>query len=133
MSKLNAHGRSILFPISFSNFHLSKSPPPRHKSLFSALASNAASKTLSLGSKTSKKAHWSSNGKRKLEKIALCGIVGHRPFRGRCSSHRLILTYTNIGASGTAEHVTLLRLFSYGSKVSLLSFLCASRFHCTLV
>ena len=111
MSKLNAHGRSILFPISFSNFHLSKSPPPRHKSLFSALASNAASKTLSLASKTSKKAHWSSNGKRKLEKIALCGIVGHWPFRGRCSSHRLILTYTNIGASGTADHATLLQLF----------------------
>ena len=29
------------------------------------------------------------NGKRKPEKIALCGIIGHRPLRGRCpkSSH----------------------------------------------
>ena len=115
MSKLNAHSRSLLFPINFSNFHLSKSPPPRHKSLFSGLASNAASKTPNLASKTSNQAHWSSNGKRKLEKIATCGIIGHWPFRARCSSHHLILPYTNIGASGTADHATF---FSSSSSPS---------------
>ena len=47
---------------------------------------------------------------RKTEKIALCGIIGHWPLWGRCPSHHHISTYTNIGASGTADHVTLLRL-----------------------
>ena len=51
--------------------------------------------------------------RRKPEKIALCGIIGHRPLQGRCPSHHLIPTYTNLGASGTADHVTLLRLFSF--------------------
>ena len=31
--------------------------------------------------------------------------------RGRCPSHHLIPTHSNLGASGTADHVTLLRLF----------------------
>ena len=53
--------------------------------------------------------HQTENGN--WRKLPLCGIVGHWPFRGRCSSHRLILTYTNIGASGTADHATLLQLF----------------------
>ena len=46
----------------------------------------------------------------KPEKIVLCGIIGHWPLRDRCPSHYLIPTYTNLGASGTADHVTLLRL-----------------------
>ena len=46
----------------------------------------------------------------KPEKIVLCGIIGHWPLRG-CCSHHLIPTYSNLGASGTADHVTLLRLF----------------------
>ena len=28
------------------------------------------------------------DGKRKPEKIALCGIIGHRPLRGRCPKKR---------------------------------------------
>ena len=28
------------------------------------------------------------NGNRKPEKIALCGIIGHRPLRGRCPKKR---------------------------------------------
>ena len=31
---------------------------------------------------------------RKPEKIALCGIIGHWPLRGRCPSHYLISTCT---------------------------------------
>ena len=51
-------------------------------------------------------------GIRKPEKIVLCGIIGHLPLRGRCpSTIYYITTYTNRGASGTAGHVTLLRLF----------------------
>ena len=51
-------------------------------------------------------------GIRKPEKIILCGIIGHLPLRGRCpSTIYYITTYTNRGASGTADHVTLLRLF----------------------
>ena len=50
-------------------------------------------------------------GIRKPEKIVLCGIIGHLPLRGRCpSTIYYITTYTNRGASGTADHVTLLRL-----------------------
>ena len=37
--------------------------------------------------------------------------IGHRPFRGRCPTHHLTPTYTHIGATGTADHLTLLRLF----------------------
>ena len=49
----------ILAPkISFSKLHLSKFPPPRPKSLFSALASNEAP---NLASQTSNQAHWSAN------------------------------------------------------------------------
>ena len=58
------------------------------------------------------------SGKRKWEKIALCRIIGHRPLRGRCPSH-LIPTDTNVEASSTADHVTLLRLFSSAFKVVL--------------
>ena len=53
-------------------------------------------------------------GIRKPEKIVLCGIIGHLPLRGRCpSTIYYITTYTNRGASGTADHVTLLRLFFF--------------------
>ena len=46
------------------------------------------------------------------EKIALCGIIGHRPLRGRCpidrySKHKFMID----GAMGTAGHITLVRLF----------------------
>ena len=44
------------------------------------------------------------------EKIALCGIIGQRPLRGRCPSDHLIPTYNDLGALSTADHVTLLRL-----------------------
>ena len=38
--------------------------------------------------------------------------IGHRPLRGRCPSHHHTSTYTHIGATGTADHLTLLRLLS---------------------
>ena len=37
--------------------------------------------------------------------------VGHRPLRGCCLSNHLKPIYTHIGAMGTADHLTLLRLF----------------------
>ena len=46
----------------------------------------------------------------KPEKIALCGIIGQRPLRGRCPSDHLIPTYNDLGALSTADHVTLLRI-----------------------
>ena len=50
----------------------------------------------------------------KPEKIVLCGIIGHLPLWGRCpSTIYYITTYTNRGASGTADHITLLRLFFF--------------------
>ena len=36
--------------------------------------------------------------------------IGHRLLRGRCPSHHLTPSYTHIGATGTADHLTLLRL-----------------------
>ena len=44
--------------------------------------------------------------------------MGHRPLQGRCPSHDLIPTYTNLGASGTADHVTLLRLLIHISVIT---------------
>ena len=49
---------------------------------------------------------------KKQKKIALCGIIGHRPLWGHCP----IYSSTNIqitldGASGIADHITLGRLF----------------------
>ena len=43
--------------------------------------------------------------------FAQCEIIGHRLLRGHYPSCRLIPTYINLGASGTADHITLLRLF----------------------
>ena len=51
------------------------------------------------------------NENRKLEKIALCRIIGHRPLRSSCPSFHILPTYTIIEALGTADHVTLLQLF----------------------
>ena len=53
--------------------------------------------------------HWGSN--LSLEPSKLLSI-GHRPLRGRCPSHHHTSTYTHIGATGTADHLTLLRLFT---------------------
>ena len=39
--------------------------------------------------------------------------IGHRPLRGRCPSNHHTPTYTHIGATGTADHLTLLRLFFF--------------------
>ena len=39
--------------------------------------------------------------------------IGHRPLRGRCPSHHHTSTDTHVGATGTADHLTLLRLFSF--------------------
>ena len=36
--------------------------------------------------------------------------IGHRLLRGRCPSNHHTSTYTHIGATGTADHLTLLRL-----------------------
>ena len=38
--------------------------------------------------------------------------IGHQPLWGRCPNNHHIFTLTNLGASGTADHVMLLRLFS---------------------
>ena len=43
--------------------------------------------------------------------------IGHRPLRGHCPSHHHTLTYTHIGAKGTADHLTLLRLFYIFSRI----------------
>ena len=40
--------------------------------------------------------------------------IGHRLLRGCCPSHHHTPTYTHIGAMDTANHLTLLRLFSLG-------------------
>ena len=46
------------------------------------------------------------------EKIALCGIIGHRPLWGRCPIDRYCKHKFMIdGAMGTAGHITLVRLF----------------------
>ena len=37
--------------------------------------------------------------------------LDHQCFWGRCPSHHLIPTYTNLGASGTADYLTLLQIF----------------------
>ena len=37
--------------------------------------------------------------------------IGHRLLRGRCPSQHLTPSYTHLGATGTADHLTLLRLF----------------------
>ena len=47
--------------------------------------------------------------------------IGHRPLRGRCPSNHLTPTYTHIGATGTADHLTLLRLFTFSAFLSFLS------------
>ena len=39
--------------------------------------------------------------------------IGHRLLRGRCPSHHLTPSYTHLGATGTADHLTLLRLFFF--------------------
>ena len=39
--------------------------------------------------------------------------IGHRPLWGRCPSHHHTPTYTHRGAMGTADHLTLLRLFLF--------------------
>ena len=36
--------------------------------------------------------------------------IGHWPPRGRCPTNHLTPTYTHIGATGTADHLTLLQL-----------------------
>ena len=47
------------------------------------------------------------------EKIPLCESIGHRPLRGRCPAPTL---YYNLDlpkqGTGTADHLTLLRLFN---------------------
>ena len=47
------------------------------------------------------------------EKIPLCESKGHRPLRGRCPAPNLNYNHnlTKQG-TGTADHLTLLRLFS---------------------
>ena len=48
------------------------------------------------------------------EKIPLCESIGHRPLRGRCPAPTL---HYNLDlpkqGTGTADHLTLLRLLSY--------------------
>ena len=44
--------------------------------------------------------------------------IGHRLLRGRCPSHHHTPTYTHIGATGTADHLTLLRLLILGIPLS---------------
>ena len=46
--------------------------------------------------------------------------IGHRPLWGRCPSNYLTPSYTHIGATGTADHRTLWRLFISHSLLSCL-------------
>ena len=49
-----------------------------------------------------------------LEKPALCGIIGHRPLRGRCPiDHYCKHKFMIDGAMGTAGHKMLVRLFNF--------------------
>ena len=41
--------------------------------------------------------------------------IGHRPLWGHCPTNHLTPTYTHIGATGTADHLTLLRLFLFST------------------
>ena len=40
-----------------------------------------------------------------------CDSISHRPLWGCCPSHHYTFTSTIMGATGTADHLTLLRLF----------------------
>ena len=56
------------------------------------------------------------------EKIPLCESIGHRPLRGRCPA--LTLNYNHDlpkQGTGTADHLTLLRLFSFQSASDILA------------
>ena len=44
--------------------------------------------------------------------------IGHRLLQGRCPSHHLTPSYTHIGATGTADHLTLLQLLGLKSALS---------------
>ena len=50
--------------------------------------------------------------KEEKEKIPLCESIGHRPLWGRCPAPSLNLNHKLLGqGTGTADHLTLLRLF----------------------
>ena len=50
--------------------------------------------------------------RRRRKNFCICESIGHRPLQGRCPSHHHT-TYTHIGATGTTDHLTLLRLFPF--------------------
>ena len=59
------------------------------------------------------------NEMEKEEKIPLCESIGHRPLRGRCPA--LTLNYNHDlpkQGTGTADHLTLLRLFYHSSRTT---------------
>ena len=52
--------------------------------------------------------------KEEKEKIPLCESIGHRPLRGRCPAPTLNYNHDlPKQGTGTADHLTLLRLFMY--------------------
>ena len=57
-------------------------------------------------------------------KFPICECIGHRPLRGRCPSFPSdIKKNVSAGATGTADHVTLLRLFPlFSTPPSILPF-----------
>merc|ERR1712121_624089 len=55
--------------------------------------------------------------------------IGHRLLRGRCPSHHHTPTYTHIAATGTADHLTLLRLFLFILFFSSSFCFCLSSIH----
>ena len=63
---------------------------------------------------------WSSNPSfktriltlRRIENFPICESIGHWSLWGCCLCHHLNLTYTNLGALGIADHLTLLRLLT---------------------
>ena len=52
--------------------------------------------------------HWCLNSILELQNSL---SIGHRPHWGRCPSYHHTPTYIHIGATGTADHLTLLRLW----------------------